>query len=239
MGLTDMYTDGTYLKKNPTWDIADSPWKAGLISSIIKKNKIDVSEIADVGCGAGAVLQELEKLHPSVKKFTGYDISPDAIKLAATRASEKISFLHADFVNNTGADKRELLLVIDVIEHVEDYYGFTRQLNAKGDYFVFHIPLDLSCRTLLKPHVLFQQRESVGHIHYFSRDMIFWLLKDTGYQLLDWHYTKPMGDILPAKNSWQGIKKTGRNIFFRLSKRLSDKLWGGYSMLILAKRNDG
>lgn len=231
----NMYTDGTYFKNNPTWDVEDSAWKAALIHQLIRKNKIAVKEITEVGCGAGVILDELSKKMPAVEHFEGYDISPDAIQLATKIQSAKIKFHQQDFL--TSEKRTDLLLLIDVLEHVEDYYGFMYALNQRSGYFVFHIPLDLSCRTLLKPHVLLQQREAVGHLHYFSRDMIFWLLKDTGYTIIDWHYTKPVTDINKSTSFKQGIKKTLRNISFRLSKRLSDKLWGGYSMLILAHGN--
>ena len=231
----NMYKDGTYYKNNPTWDAEDSAWKAGMIHELIQKNKIVVKEVTEVGCGAGVILEELSKKMPAVERFEGYDISPDAIQLASGIRSEKIKFYQQDFLAQE--TKTDTLLLIDVLEHVEDYFGFIRSLNGRANNYVFHIPLDLSCRTLLKPYVLLQQREAVGHLHYFSRDMIFWLLKDTGYTIVDWHYTKPVTDINKSTSFKQGVKKTLRNISFSLNKRLSDKLWGGYSMLVLAHGN--
>jgi hypothetical protein len=100
---------------------------------------------------------------------------------------------------------------------------------------VFHIPLDLCCRTLLKPHVLMQQREAVGHIHYFSKEMVLWMLKDTGYEVMDWRYTKSMLDLLPQSSLKNKLKKTLRHLSFSLDEEKSVKYWGGYSMMILAK----
>jgi hypothetical protein len=100
---------------------------------------------------------------------------------------------------------------------------------------MFHIPLDLSCRTILKPHILLQQRESVGHIHYFSKELVQWMLKDTGYEIIDWMYTKPMLDLKPPGTFKRRIKKILRNASFSINKDLSAKLWGSYSMMILAK----
>ena len=235
---TNIYQDGTYFRNNPSWDIEDSPWKARRIHSLVKKQSLPIKEIIEVGCGAGAILEELAQRMPEVNRLQGYDISPQAIELAEKRKNDRLSFIHGDFIAIPAGQKSDLLLVIDVVEHVEDYYGFLRALHSRSKYFIFHIPLDLSCRTLLKPHVLLQQRQAVGHLHYYSKEMVDWLLKDLHYKVIDWEYTKPVGDVAKAKNFRQAMKKTLRNFSFNLSPRLSDKLWGGYSMLILASNDN-
>lgn len=230
----DLYTSGEYYKNNPDWDIADAKWKTDVIFGLLQKNNINVTNVTEVGCGAGENLVELAKRDEKIKILTGYDISPQAIALAEKKSTQKISFLNEDFIakENTRTD---LLLIIDVIEHVDDYYGFLRSLKTKSDYFVFHIPLDVSARTVMKPHVLLQQRQSVGHIHYFSKEMAIWALQDTGYEIIDWVYTKPVVDINSADSFIRVIKKTLRNISFAFNKEWSVKKWGGYSLMILTK----
>ena len=58
---TDIYIDGTYLKNNPGWGIKDAAWKARIISQLLKKNNITPREIIEVGCGAGGILESLDK----------------------------------------------------------------------------------------------------------------------------------------------------------------------------------
>jgi SAM-dependent methyltransferase len=230
----DLYTGGAYFKNNPTWDIEDSAWKAAVIFNLLQKNNIVVTEVTEIGCGAGGNLIELSKLDNSIKNLTGYDISPQAIELARKNASDKINFFNEDITQKEPVHA-ELILVIDVVEHVDDFYGFLRKIQSKGTYFVFHIPLDLSCRTVMKPHVLLQQRQSVGHIHYYTKEMAEWALKDTGYEIIDWVYTKPVVDIQPADSIKRGVKKILRNISFAFNKDWSVKKWGGYSIMVLAK----
>lgn len=230
----DMYINGEYFKNNPDWDIADARWKTDVIYSLLKKNNINPRKVIEVGCGAGENLLELLKRDDRIEQLAGYDISPQAFALAEKRSSGKISFYNEDLTikENVEAD---LMLVIDVVEHVDDYYGFLRKLKNKSDHFVFHIPLDLSCRTAMKPHVLLQQRQAVGHIHYFTKEMVEWALQDTGYEIIDWVYTKPVVDVDPPNSFKRFVKKTLRNISFAISKHWSAKKWGGYSMMILAK----
>lgn len=231
--MENIYLDGTYLKNNPDWGVKDSAWKANIIYKLLRKNNLNPKTIIEVGCGAGEILHQLSNyLHDST--FTGYDISPQAIEIAKGKESKNVHFRNDDILN-VNNEKAEVLLAIDVIEHVADYYSFLKTIKPKADHFVFHIPLDLSSRTILKPHVLLQQRKAVGHIHYFSKEMVLWALTDKNYRVIDWEYTKPIIDTEPAKGLKRKIKKGLRNFSFNINKDLSAKLWGGYSMLILAK----
>jgi D-arabinose 1-dehydrogenase-like Zn-dependent alcohol dehydrogenase len=233
MDFEQRYIDGEYLRQNPDWSQEDSGWKAEVISALLKKNKVHAQTVAEVGCGAGGILHCLQQQFTDTS-FSGYDISPQAITLAQKFSSERLQFFNEDFLQkeNTADD---LVLVIDVIEHVADFYGFLNRLRAKGKQFIFHIPLDVSCRTVHKPHVLLQQRQSVGHIHFFTRQMVEWALQDTGYQITDWVYTKPVTDIAPADSFKRLVKKTLRNLSFAVNKEWSVKKWGGYSIMALAK----
>ena len=230
----DIYVNGEYFSNNPDWDIADARWKTDVVVDLLKRNKLNPKKVIEVGCGAGENLVELLKRDGSIEKLTGYDISPQAIELAAKKTTDKISFYNEDITAKENVHTN-LMLVIDVVEHVDDYYGFLRKLKSKSEWFVFHIPLDLSCRTLKKPHVLLQQRQSVGHIHYYTKEMVEWALQDTGYEIIDWVYTKPVVDVQPADSVKRLVKKILRNISFAINKDWSAKKWGGYSMMILAK----
>lgn len=234
MNSNDIYIDGTYFNNNPSWGIEDSLWKGELIKKLLIKNEIDPKEITEIGCGAGGILEALSTDFKKEICYYGYDISPQAISLAKKKEGDKLKFFNENFI----ADKNihtELLLIIDVIEHIDDYYGFLQKLKTRSNYFVFHIPLDLAVRMILKPHILLQQRESVGHIHYFSKDMVLWFLNDTGFEIIDWFYTKPLTDVKPEKGFTRGVKRILRNLSFNLNEDLSAKLWGSYSIMILAK----
>jgi len=234
---SNIYTNGEYFENNPTWDVEDSPWKADIINSLIERNRISANKIVEVGCGAGEILTSLAEKNPDIKTLKGYDISPQAISLAENRKSQRVQFYLGDFINGDQRTSVDVILVIDVLEHVSDYYGFLQKLKSKSRYFVFHIPLDLSCRTILKPYIMHQQRKAVGHLHYFSEEMVWWFLKDSGFTVIDWEYTKPVTDIRESGSFKQYIKKKLRNVSYNINKKKSVKLWGGYSLMILAKQN--
>ncbi len=231
--MEDIYNNGEYLRNNPGWGEEDAAWKGGMIVDLVKKNKINFNTATEVGCGTGGILQVMQSAFPNVL-FSGYDISSAAIERAKQSQNEKLRFYNNDFSAVT-TPKVDLLLMIDVVEHVRDYYLFMESLKQKAGKFVFHIPLDLSCRTVLKPHISLQQRESVGHIHYFTEEHVFWLLKDSGYKVIDFVYTKPLIDLQKPASFKNAVKKFLRNISFSLNQDLSVKLWGGYSLLIIAE----
>ena len=229
----DIYVNGDYFRNNPEWGVKDAAWKSDVIYQLLEKNALHPVEVIEVGCGSGAILESLSASMPATS-FRGYDISPHAINLAHTRSNERIHFFNEDFTQVEYL-QTDLIMVIDVLEHVDNYYDMLRHLKSKARNFIFHIPLDLSCRTILKPHILLQQRTSVGHIHYFSKEMVEWMLKDTGFEIIDWVYTKPVVDVNPPDSFKRRCKKILRNLSFSLDKNMSAKLWGSYSMMILAK----
>jgi len=234
LSSNEMYTSNAYLKNNPTWDDEGTSWKAGIIHGLLQMNEITPQTIVEVGCGAGGILRELANIDPSIQSLKGYDISSSAISLASNKRKERVDYYHSDFINSNDSGG-DVLLVIDVIEHIDDYYGFLNKLKNRSTHVVFHIPLDLSCRNILKPHTLLLQRNLVGHIHYFTKEIVEWALKDTGFTIVDWMYTKPAIDNDRASSIKSAIKKTLRKISFAINKDWNVKVWGGYSMMILAK----
>jgi predicted TPR repeat methyltransferase len=236
MDSGNIYINGQYLKNNSTWGVEDSIWKSDMIIKLLQTNKIEPAEVIEAGCGAGAILENLLKKCSFIKSLKGFDISPQAIEMAKTRETNRLTFSCEDVTLRKDIHA-DLLLVIDVLEHLDDFYDFLRKVKSLSRYFVFHIPMDLSCRTILKPGVMLQQRKAVGHIHYFSEEMVLWFLKDMGFDIIQCDYTKPAVDINAADSFKRWLKKILRNFSFRLTKKISVKLWGGYSLMILAKQS--
>jgi methylase of polypeptide subunit release factors len=71
-----VYTDGTYLTKNPLWHSDESPFKANQILRMLQRNRLQPKSIAEIGCGAGEVLRQLQNKMDGDCRFWGYDISP-------------------------------------------------------------------------------------------------------------------------------------------------------------------
>ena len=113
-----IYLDGEYLAKNPGWHIEESPWKAKQILRMLKKNHIVPRTVCDVGCGAGEVLKQLQESLDGECLFRGYEISPQAFEMCRSKANERLEFKMADLCREENVSF-DLLLVLDVIEHIE------------------------------------------------------------------------------------------------------------------------
>jgi len=207
--------------------------KAGWIRKMMNRLHLNPREVVEYDCGSGRILSELSRHYPAIN-FKGYDTSPQAINIARKQMGNRLEFFETDFIS-WAPGVTDLLLVINVLEHVPDYYELLESLRTKASNFIFYVPLDLSCRSLLRPKLLKEQRESSGNIHYFSKEMVMWMMEDAGYEIVDWYYAKPIGDVDKAKGLNTKIRKTVRNISFFLSKEKAVRWWGGYSLLIAAK----
>ncbi|MFB0527470.1 MAG: class I SAM-dependent methyltransferase [bacterium] len=228
-----MYTAGGYLKKNPTWHAEDSPWKAKQIINILNKNNIHPRSIVEVGCGSGEILNQLKLNMPEDTIFTGYEISPQAFELCQKRKKKHLNFYLKDLLQEKDAFF-DVVLCIDVLEHIEDYFSFLRGLKEKGEYKIFHIPLDLSVQTVLRCSPILKVWSDLGHIHCFNKEIAIEILKDTGYEILDYFYTAGSTD-LPARSFKSLLARIPRKIMFKLNKDITVRILGRYSLLVLTK----
>lgn len=230
--MNSIYQDGTYLDNNQTWHEEDSPWKAKQIIEIMKRNSLEPSTACEVGCGAGEILNQLS-LNKKDTHFFGYEISPQAFSLCEKKTKPKLSFFLEDLLQDN-EEFFDIVMAIDVFEHVEDYFSFLRKLKSKGEYKIFHIPLDLSVQSVLRSSPILNGRKSVGHIHYFTKETALATLSDTGYEVLDYFYTSGTLD-LPNRGWKANLLSIPRRVSYAINKDLAVRILGGCSLLVLAR----
>ncbi len=228
-----MYTSGEYLRKNPTWGSEDSAWKAARILEITERNGLVPESVCEIGCGAGEILDQLHLKMPQAVSFSGYEISPQAFALCQAKEKSRLRFFLKDLPDQ-GGPAFDLVLLIDVFEHVEDYLGFLRKVRPLGKNTLFHIPLDLSAQAVMREKPILHAREQVGHLHYFTKSTALATLRDAGYEIVDYVYTQRSTD-LPAKTLGSFLAKLPRKLGFVLARDLSVRTFGGYSLLVLAR----
>jgi SAM-dependent methyltransferase len=226
-----IYTDGSYLAKTGgTWHLEDSRFKARRIASMLARhNEVKPNTVCEIGCGAGGILAELQDMLPNHIAFTGYDISPQAHALSARFSNPRCQFILGDaFADHSQYD---VVLVMDVIEHVEDYFSFLRHSREKGDWKLYHIPLDAYVSGILRGN---NSWDTVGHLHLFTIETALKSLQHTGHRVIDWIFTD--GAIVAPQQTTRGrIANLLRIPLSKLSIKLTSRLLGGYSMLVLAK----
>ncbi len=231
---SNMYTDGEYAIKNTSWHQQDSAWKAGLILEMIHRNRLDFRSVCEVGCGAGQILKHLCSQLPEHIYFDGFDISPQAYAIAKQCEEERLRFHLEDFLSARG-DCFDILLLIDVFEHVPDYIGFIQGCSPRAKYKIYHIPLDISVNSVLR-FSLINTRSSVGHLHYFTADTALATVRDSGQRVLDFCYTDAVVARCSAHPSIRrNLGNVMRHAMSAVSARMAAQLLGGYSLLVLAE----
>ena len=228
-----MYQDGTYFSNNPTWGEEDAEYKAQRVIDTIVKNGLVFKSLCDVGCGTGGILLELAKKFGDEITYVGYDISPQVHEINKQREQSNIRFHLGDVLEDDDAFY-DLILANDVFEHVEDSYGFLRKLQPRAKYKIFHIPLDLSARTVMRVQPLLDARKNVGHIHYYTKELAIATLRDTGYEVLDWSYTTKVIEQ-KTTSARATILKILNKTAYSISPDMAVRLFGGYSMMVLTK----
>jgi len=228
-----IYSDGTYLENNESWHVEDSPWKAAQILKMLSKHSLKPRTIGEVGCGAGEVLNQLA-LSLNDVQCTGYDLSPQAIELATVRASDSVSFHLGDIANTK--TPFDLVIAMDVMEHVEDYFGFARKLAPLGTYKIYHIPLDCNVLSVLRGWPIMDARAKVGHIHYFFRETALATLTESGQQVLDHMFTASATESEGASKSLKArFLNLFRRVLFSAAPAFTARVLGGFSLLVLTK----
>lgn len=217
----DLYTSGEYLQKNPTWHADEAPWKAGQILRMLGRNHLVPRTICEVGCGTGETLRLLQEALPEDCSFWGYEISPQAFELCRQRANERLHFRLADIQQETEV-RFDLILIMDVLEHMEDYFRLLRNLQPKSQYKLIQLPLDISVRSVLRGEII-RYREQYGHIHYFTKEIALHMLKDAGYDVLDYCYSGQPADPafpLPWNELTTNPLKVVRKALGRIKRKL-------------------
>ena len=241
MNNVNRYTSGEYTQKNHSYHAEDAEFKWNNFFKILKKSNINVNEInsvSDVGCGSGKILTEAKKSNFFHKDctFQGYDINPDAIKLAK-QIDKNLDFFNNDFVN-LEKNQSDLIMAADVFEHIENSYDFLKKLKKKGNFFLFNIPLEISLISMIRSKNIFRHSyNQVGHLHFYTKKTAILLLESCGYQVVKYIY---------ANNRLKELTKTNKIkkyiiYFFQcllglISRNLASSIFGGYSLVVLAKK---
>lgn len=188
--IVDTHLNGEYFKNNPTWHVEYSPKKAQTIHDCLIRRQLHPKTIVDVGCGAGEVLALLQKAMDTSCRFWGYDVAPPAIEKARIRQNDRLKFSLADFCE-IDTPHFDLLLALEVVDHVEDYIGFVRAIKNRAEWKYFSFSLDISVQSAFRSSSFVQRRKDHNHLHHFNKEVALGTLEYAGYEIVDCFYSAP------------------------------------------------
>lgn len=225
------YVDGEYLTANPTWGDEDSSWKARMICRLWQRTELPIpGRVTEIGCGAGGILAQLQALFPDTVSYSGFDIAPAAIQMAQQRANDRLTFHCEDLL--LSAARFDVLLCMDVFEHVENPFEFLRRIRRLAPRIVFNIPLEMHVAGVLINHQLWTRRQ-YGHLHFYTAAVAFETLKECGYTIIGYDYVSRLMDLPRSLSEY--LFWLPRRAVSLLSAELSARLLGGTSLLVIAQ----
>ena len=105
------------------------PIRIKYILNQLNKVKLENVDILDLGCGGGLVSESLARLGANV---TGIDFIENNIKVAKYHSSKKnlnINYLHGDIENLNLQKKYDLIIIFEVLEHLNDWKIFLQNIR--------------------------------------------------------------------------------------------------------------
>jgi len=138
------------------------------LSKLIPENVIsEIESIAEVGGACGHVLNYykifFEKRGNNIKKVVNFEISREFIDYGK-RLYKFIEFYEGDFMNNWNKKgKFDLIILSDIIEHIEEDDVFLEKVSKISKYVFVYIPCeDNLLNTILE---FIKKREKIGMNH--------------------------------------------------------------------------
>ncbi|SJM29741.1 class I SAM-dependent methyltransferase [Mesorhizobium delmotii] len=191
---------------------------------------LPINSILDIGCGSGRALMTLCNMTRA--KGYGIDLSPEPIAFANQYyANDQVGYAVADLGAVSGTTY-DLVMLLDVFEHVDDYLGFLRSVRPLGRYFAFSIPLDMNVTSILFGGYM-RARKMVGHLHYFTKESALATLEYAGFKVIGYRYADPGIQYGSAGGLLASCLRVAAR---QLSHDVETRLFGGNGIFVLAER---
>ncbi len=149
-----------------------------IVSNFVLREK----KILDIGCASGSLLYSLKKHAPG--ELVGIDVSDYPISFGRERYNLDLRCTSLENARLPIAHF-DLIMLIDVLEHVENLHGFLREMRrllASGGSIFILTPNFASYEFAGKRwHCLHQDFE---HLHYFSPESLRKISARAGFRLL-------------------------------------------------------
>jgi ubiquinone/menaquinone biosynthesis C-methylase UbiE len=191
--------------------------KASNIISLLKGRS--VSSVLEVGCGTGAVLDELSRAHIGTR-HVGVDLA-DPQKHAET-ALELLPYDGATlpFGNNSF----DLVYASHVLEHVLEPRSFLAELHRVGKLIYVEVPCELHLRT---DYTKIQSTLNIGHINSFTPHSFALMMRTSGFDVLEFSLFDHSDEVHEFQSThWKAsIKAAARRKLLKFNPSLASKIF--------------
>jgi SAM-dependent methyltransferase len=183
--LTDFYersyrSDGNS-QKHGRWRQLGAGTKADHVVRLARAIGLEApTVIAEIGCGDGAVLDEL-RARGFADARVGYEISPAATTLAAQRAGVTEAHLFDGRRVPVRDGAYDLVVGSHVLEHVPHPADLLQEMARIGRAVIVEVPLEANLSA--RRRGARAASEAAGHLHRFSRRQVRHLVEEAGLEV--------------------------------------------------------
>ena len=133
---------------------------------------------------------------------------------------------------------KDIIIAADVFEHTQDSYDFLTKLKKKGNFFLFNIPIEISLFSMMRKKNIFKHSyNNVGHLHFYTMRTSLLLLESTGFEVINYNLVNNrFKNLKDKKNLASLLISIPQYILEIFSKNLACSIFGGYSLIVLAKK---
>jgi len=254
MDVKNLYVTDEYMEKNPSLHEEDSAWKIGKIIPALERLMKEMPareqiNLLDVGGGAGVVLSRVSAYLSSehglrVNKYA-LDLSPGMLKVQHERNPDLRRAVNEDITATSFKDKElDLVLMIDVLEHVPDPVAALKELKRISHYVLFKVPLEnntlFNVRNLARGGRPRQQAiEDIGHINTYTLGSVRRQVEAHAGEVLHLSLTNVFDYWLNSEHYRQSMNAKFRLLnrtaasMFQVSPRLCSLMFGDFVMMLV------
>lgn len=149
--------------------------------------KLDFKTVLDVGCGQGETLREILEIYPHVQEVGGIDYSQASVNITQARIGQgeyHALDLQTDDMFMRFGRKFDLIVSVDVVEHIEDDVASLRNMRRiTGKYAVIG--------TIQGTHLPEWEKEVVGHVRNYQRGELVAKMEQAGFivdRVVEWGF---------------------------------------------------
>ncbi len=156
------------------------------------RNVSQNDRVLDIGCGSGSLAKDVAA---SAKSVLGIDIEEKNIEKAKRKASApNLEYRVADATKDLSNEKFDIIIMSNVLEHIDDRVNFLKSIRPLADKFLFRVPMiDREWVTLYKKELGLDHRLDTTHFTEYTFAQFKNEFEQAGYRID--HHTVQFGEI--------------------------------------------
>ncbi len=212
-------------------DDLDTAWY-NFVLSRLELLDLNAKRVLEIGCGRGSFASHIENKFPQIDELVACDFSLNALEIAKSRSTNKISWMKEDIMNMTfQADSFDVIISCETIEHIKNPKKALEELNRvlkPGGYLILTCPnyfnfFGIWClyRSIIrKPYTEGGQ----PYVNYILIPTVLIKLRKLKFKFVHFHTSELVIPWFVPKHFWNKklpriIKILGFRTFYLLKKR--------------------